>query len=598
MSRRSRELVEALTAAAAHFTVPEHHEKLRLLGLLAESRIEEPRTLLALHEALCFLQAYPDDARVLASVDRALEGFPARVRRLRPAAARRLEDSGIAGTSLAYPFGFPMARWLAHRFPRDVEVAWKDYTEGERLQESLVLLLHPTEHDAWSDEGGLGWRRWLNVARAGRELTDLQVLLELFDRAHLDVATRDWLFESLGLTIGWRLDGPGASRTFARLPWPRPFFLGAGREPALERPDHREFRREVLRPLPSLHPAPRSLARTLIEAARLAMATRSRELFAFPYANPDDVLVADPGRGLRIVLIGILPRFRLAYEGYYAYFALKNGVPVGYGGGWQLFGALEVGVNVFESFRRGESAFIVSQVFRAYHQAFGMQMVLVDPYQIGHDNPEALQSGAFYFYRHLGFRSRDPDVQRLAEQEQAKIARDARYRSSLPVLEQLARSEVYLPLSAGQAEGPRRVTASRLAAVVTRHVAREFRGDRRAAAREASARVARALEVPGWQTWPADERRAFEQLCLVMALIPGLDRWPAPDRHRLVQVLRAKGGPSEARYVRLLDGHRRLRRSLEVLVAASTGAQRITGGESRAPTPARSPARALRRGAR
>ena len=122
------------------------------------------------------------------------------------------------------------------------------------------------------------------------------------------------------------------------------------------------------------------------------------------------MLVADPGHGLRIALIGILPKFRLAYEGYYAYLALKNGVPVGYGGGWQLFGTLEVGVNVFESFRRGESAFIVSQVFRAYHQAFGMRTVLVDPYQIGHDNPEALRSGAFYFYHHLGFRPWIPAV--------------------------------------------------------------------------------------------------------------------------------------------------------------------------------------------
>src|SRR5262249_44154752 len=190
------------------------------------------------------------------------------------------------------------------------------------------------------------------------------------DRANANEATRDWLFESLGLTIEWRLDGPGASRTFARLRHrgrdaaaTRPFFHEDGGEPALTHPDHRAFRREVLRPLPSLRLAPPSLAQRLIEAARLAMATRPRELFAFSSANSADVLVADPGRGLRIALIGLLPGSRLAYEAYYAYFVLKNGVPVGYGGGWQLFGAIEVGVNVFESFRHGESAFIVSQVF-------------------------------------------------------------------------------------------------------------------------------------------------------------------------------------------------------------------------------------------
>lgn len=568
LPRRPRDLVEALALAAAHFTASARDEKLQFLALFAKSRIDRPRALLTLHETLCFLQAYPDDARVLASVDQALDALPARVARLSRAARRRLEDSGITGTSLSYPFGLPMARWLAHRFPRDVEIAWTHFSEGERLQESLVLLLHATEHDGWSDEGGLGWRRWLHVARAGRRMTDLEVLLEMFDHAPLDEPTRDWLFEGLALDIGWRPGRAGASRTFARLPWPRPFFHGAPREPALRRLDQRAFRREVRRPLPSLRRAPRPLAQTLIEAARLAMATRQRELFAFSYPNPDDVLVADPGRGLRIALIGLLPKVRLAYEGYYAYFALKNGVPVGYGGGWQMFGTLEVGVNVFESFRRGESALVVSQVFRAYHQAFGMRDVVVDPYQIGHDNPEALKSGAFYFYRHLGFRSLDPAVERLAQTEDAAIARDPHYRTPPSVLERLARSGASLPLAADEREAGPRVTPSGLAALVTRHVARDFRGDRPAAVAEASARVARALGVSARQAWPVHERRAFDQLSLVMALIPELARWPAADRRRLVQAMRAKGGPSEARYVRLLDGHQRLRRSLGALLAA------------------------------
>jgi hypothetical protein len=570
--RRSRELVEALVAVAARFTASAHSEKLRLLRLLEVSAIREPSALRAFHETLCFLQAYPDDASVLASVDRALEAFPLRVKRLPPALARRLDDSGIAGTSLSYPFGLPMTRWLVQRFARAVEIVWKDFAEDERLQESLVLLLHPMEQDAWSDEGGLGWRRWLHVARAGREMTDLEAFLELFDRAKFPEATLDWLFESVGLPIGWRLHGPRASRTLARVGRSRPFFHRQGREPALKHPDHREFRREVLRPLPWLRRAPPSLAESLIDGARLAMATRQRELFAFSYANPADVLVADPGRGLRIALIGLLPRSRLAYEGYYAYLALKNGVPVGYGGGWQLFGTIEVGVNVFESFRHGESAFIVSQVFRAYHQALGMRRVLVDPYQIGHDNPEALRSGAFYFYRRLGFRSLDPDVERLAQEEQAKIARDARYRTPLAIMKRLAGSAICLPLSADGEDAEPRVTASRLAALITHHVGRDFHGDRSAAERAAVARVARSLRVPRRPAWPADEWRAFERLSLLVALIPDLDRWPAGARHRLVQVLRAKGGPSEARYVRLLDGHRRLRRSLAVLLAASNEA--------------------------
>ena len=205
------------------------------------------------------------------------------------------------------------------------------------------------------------------------------------------------------------------------------------------------------------------------------MATRLRELFAFSHANADDVLVADPGRGLRIALIGLVPRARLPLHGYYAYLVLKNGVPVSYGAGWQIFGVLEAAVNVFESFRRGESAFIVSQVLRAYRQAFGMRRIVVDPYQIGLDNPEALASGAFYFYRRLGFRSLDPGVERLARAEDATIRARPGYRSPRAVLRQLASSEIGLSLGGRAVEPGSVLTASRLGALVTRHVAQRVR---------------------------------------------------------------------------------------------------------------------------
>jgi len=559
-----RALVESLAAVASRFSAEDRQAKLRLFEELAKCPIMRSALLRSFHETLCFLQAYPDDPAVLAQVDRALAGFAARVEQLGPRARQRLHDSGIVGTTLDYPFGLPMTRWLVSRSPRDVEIAWKKFGEAERLEEALSLLVAHAEEDALS-EGGLGWRRWLRVAKAGRRLTDPQLLIELLERSGLPEETCDWLFESLELPILWRLRSPEGSRTQAKLPWARPFF-------------HREilgragfsFVGEVARPLTSIRRAARPVAESLIESARAAMATRLRELHAFSHANPDDVLVADPGRGLRVALIGILPKFRLPLEAYYAFYVLKNGVPVSYGAGWALSGTLEFALNIFESFRQGESAFIVSQILRAYRQLLGMRDVVVDPYQIGRDNPEALRSGAFYFYHRLGFRPRDRAVLRLLEREQRKIAKNPSYRSPLSVLKRLAEAEVYLTLPGGSREPERRLRASQVATLVTRHIAREFAGDRRAAVSQAVGRVSRALGVSQWRTWPPDERRAFERLAVVAALIPNLDRWPATDRRALVRILRAKGGRSELPYLRLLQDHRRLRRSLAALVAAST----------------------------
>lgn len=556
-----RALVEALAAAGPRFSPEDRKEKLRLLDELARCQIQEPAALHRFHETLCFLQAYPDDPAILSRVDRSLAGFAARVERLPATARQELHDSGIAGTTLDYPFGFPMTRWLAMRFPRDVEVAWRKFEGAERIDEALSFLVAHAEDDALS-EGGLGWREWLRVAKGGRRLTALQLLLELVEQAGLSEETRDWLFESLELPIQWRLRG--ASRTLAKLPWPRPFLHRDGVRRA-----GFSFVREVERALPSIRRAPRALAESLIESARAALATRLRELHAFSHPNADDVLVAEPGRGLRIALIGLSPKYRLPLEGYYAFYVLKNGVPVSYGGGWELFGTLELGLNIFESFRQGESAYIFSQVLRVYRQALAMRTVVVDPYQLGRDNPEALRSGAFYFYHRLGFRPRDRAVLRLSERERARIARTPGYRTPIPIMKRLAEAEMYLTLSGGSREPEKRLRASQVSALVTRHIAREYGGDRRAASRQALARASRALGVPRWRTWPEDERRQFERLALVVALIPNLESWPAAERRHLVRMLRAKGGRSERPYVRLLQAHRRFRLSLKALVEAN-----------------------------
>jgi len=547
-----RVLVEALATVASRYGPEARKEKLRILEALEGERLRHAAALLRLHETLCFLQAYPDDPGVLAAVDRALDAFPARVRALADAGRARLRDSGVAEAPLDYPFGLPMARWLARRFPGECEIAWDRFDDADRLDETLALLASPAEGDAFS-EGGIGWRAWLRVAKGGRRMSDLRLILEVFEHAGTREETRDWLFESLGLPVLWTPRGAAASRTLARLAPARVFFhdddlerRGPGLVEALAGPQ------------PSVRRAPRALAERVIDTARVAMATRQRELHAFSYPNPDDVLVADVGRGVRIFFVGIRPGFRLPLEAYYAYLALKNGVPVAYGGGWALFGTLDFAINIFASFRQGESVFLATQLLRVYRRVFGMRTIVVDRYQLGHESAEALQSGSFYFYHRLGFRPRRPEILRVLETECARIAADPGYRSPVPVLKRLAGDEVFLTLPGGDPEPEKRLRATDVATLVARYVAREFGGDRRAATRESARHVARALGVRGVGGWRVEERRAFEHLSLVAALVPDLARWPSSDRAALVGLMRAKGVASERVYARHLDHHRRL----------------------------------------
>src|SRR4030042_4503899 len=87
--------------------------KLALLRSLDRARLRTATQVERLHEALCFLRAYPDDARVAAQVERMLARFARRadLRVQRDA----LADSGIAGTAIRYCFFWPTARWLPPR---------------------------------------------------------------------------------------------------------------------------------------------------------------------------------------------------------------------------------------------------------------------------------------------------------------------------------------------------------------------------------------------------------------------------------------------------------------------------------------------------
>ncbi|MGH7302718.1 MAG: hypothetical protein ACRELZ_05475, partial [Candidatus Rokuibacteriota bacterium] len=67
---------------------------------------------------------------------------------------------------------------------------------------------------------------------------------------------------------------------------------------------------------------------------------------------------------------------------------------------------------------------------------------------------------------------------------------------------------------------------------------------------------------------PPGERRAFERMSLVAALIPDLSAWSLAEQRALLAVMRSKGSGSEMAYTRRLDGHHRLRRALSVLARA------------------------------
>lgn len=515
--------------------------------------------LLREHDALLATVAMPRRAAARRRAERGLHAIAGRLaeyaRRHGGRTPATLDQSGIAGTTTTATFSLDLARWLAQRHPREVTLEWQGGSLGEVADDLLASLVEPAEWDGFRAPGH-DVRGWLKVAAGG--ISPLAWLFERIHHAGRSSPLTDRAFDSLELGINWRLGR--ASRTFTRFP-PRPTFWQ--REPPRRRVDLQALLKERL-------PAPRRLDRAgaerLIAVARDTLAARGRETDPVTYGTQADVTLYHLERGIDVALFGLAPSRRLPLDTYVGFVAARNRVPVAYGGGWAFFGRCDIGVNLFEEFRGGESAVVFGQVLRTYRQRFRVAQFLVEPFQFGADNPEAIRSGAFWFYHRLGFRPTEPALRALASREAARVNERPGHRSSPRTLRRLAGGPLFLDV--GAAEPPAHWTPvapdiAELGLAVTRWIGRRFSGDRERAHRWAVRRVARALGVRSTRRWPERERLWFERLALLVAMIPDLGRWPRSDRVALRLALRAKGAARERRFVLLTQALPRLREALE-----------------------------------
>ena len=349
-------------------------ERLGLLRRLARARLATAREVLALHEALCFLRAYPDDEPVLAQVEAMLAGFDRRadLRRHR----RALAGSGIAGTEIRSRFFAPVAFRLARRHGERLGIDWKRFRHQDRIETFLPLLVHEAEVPAL-DEYVLTPRQWIARLK-GPQQTDAAFLVRRFEALAMSAAARERLYDELDPPL---VLAPGPA-TPAR-----------GREKRALREVH--FQRspldrtrpslseELKRPPLAVQQVSRREGQALIDLACDAMVTRNRDLDIFSYGDPADVRLVECGEGLQFAMIGAIPERRLLLESVYAFLTLKNGVAAGYILVSALMRAAEVAYNVFESFRGGEAARVYGRVLSMTRALFGAETFSVAPYQLG-----------------------------------------------------------------------------------------------------------------------------------------------------------------------------------------------------------------------
>jgi len=553
-------LLEQLEGSRSCFSPGTARKVEVLLAEIGSHDFRSPSLLIRFHEALLFLRAFPQGSGVLRLTIRLLNTFHERVEALGRQGAdmeefEPLEVSGIAGTVMEDTLGLDRARWLARRFPGHVEIDWGELEDERALGATLPRFVPLLDEDA-EVEASIPWLCWLRSAQ-GRRASLLEWLIGRFDELRLADREKAELYDSLRLPVQWKLGNLRLSRTRN---WSRPRSVYYHQEPLIARKAV-SLKEMLAEPGPLLERLPLREGKAVMNMIREVMLVRYRELYGTTLGDPRSVVRSKAGRGVVIYLWNLQPARRLPLRAYLAGLTLKNGVPVNYIEAIGLCEWIEVGFNTFYTFRGGETAWIFAQVLRCLHRRMGAECISIYPYQIGQGNEEALESGAFWFYRKLGFRPGRRDLLRLAEQEETRMAADPQHRTSTRVLKRLAQGHIFYDLPGSEPGAWDRFSLRNLGLRVNRRMGREFDGDSARLRRSSAAMVGRALGVT-CKRWSSPEQQAFADWALVLALIPDLRRWTRQEKQDLVRLIRAKAGPNEMRYMRLTQGHSRLRRQL------------------------------------
>ena len=431
-------LLDRLEAAKRAFGSPEAARIADLLATLGRKRFPNSATLIRFHEALLFFRAYPADPAIVRVADDLLASFHERIARLDRAGAdlSPLEEpdvSGIAGTSLSAIFTYDMARWLAQHHPSSIEIDW-DRSYDTKLG-PLLARLHPFYAEDALVEANIPFREWFRAAKGNARTSDLRWLIARLEAARLTPDVRTDLFAHAELALRWQLGNDPNSRSNIRLPGVHRVFHH--KDPLIRRADV-SISKELAAPAIPLTKLGRARGEKLLDLARDTSAMRFRELHGFTYGDPANVHHADFGRGVEIFVAGIARDHRLPLRTYHAGMMFKNAVPIGYVETLTYREQMEVGFNLYYTFREGETGWLYARLLRLFHQMLGVTRFTVDPYQLGLHNEEAIESGAFWFYRKLGFHPADDQVAKLLEAEEVRLRAKPDYRTPARTLRRLA----------------------------------------------------------------------------------------------------------------------------------------------------------------
>lgn len=572
MASSINHLLDQLDVLKTRFGSRESRSVVHVLSRIARLTITDGDTLIRFHETLLFLCAYPSSARVRQLAQSLLRTFGKRVSTLREAdadltALESPEVSGIDGTSVTDTFSYYIVRWLLSRHASQIKFDWDWFDDENRVAEAWPRFMPLLEEDAFV-EANVPYPNWLRAASGSRR-RELPWLLKQFERLPLADKEKAEAYNAQKLYVTWT-PSFRESRTGMRMPIAKRVFYH--RERLIQRRDV-SLKQELENPPPTLKPLSPRQGETILDMTRAASTVRYRELYGFTQGDPRRVFQTSLGRGVEVFIAGVPPGKRLPLRAYHAAMIFKNGVSVGYFEGISLFERMESGFNLYYTFREGETAWLYARILNIFRHLCGVTAFAIDPYQIGFENEEGIESGAFWFYRKLGFRPTSPEVMKLVLNEEKKLGSASNYRTPASKLRKLAAGPMIFELDKPERSSPKhsrrgdragdwdRFQVRNIGLAVQRHMAAKYGGDAERFRSAAVKELTRVLDLRASDSRKV-EMSAVNDFAVALSLVEDFSRWNEVEKELLVKIIRAKAASDESRYLKLMQKHHRLRRAM------------------------------------
>jgi hypothetical protein len=526
------EKLTRLKSLVFEFDVNFDKEKTQLLNELVSFHSFKQQSFHQFHQLLMGMMAYPSSKALLDAVTLSMQKLLQQLEQ-NISLQKKLIGTGLLHTAVECNFSYAKIIYLTQKFPNQVSI--HSASSNTETQKSILKLLLPLVEYSKIVDGEKDLKYRISQFHSSQTQTDLEWLLQLIQQSNLDTKTQAIIYNQLGIFIQWKVSNINSSVSFLR----------GTSLPTYYHTKLLDKKVNLQNIIQQKLPAPTKLTakdkEQIIDAAKMTLLYLYRETEPFTNANKDDITLFKLDKGISVALFGSLNDKRYSLESYIGYLVFKNNIPASYGGGWIFGERSQFGINILESFRGGESGLIICELLRVYHQYFSATRFVVKPYQFGLNNPEAIKTGAFWFYYKLGFKPENKALRELALEEEKQKLINSNYKSSVSTLRKYTKSNLALTLS--ETSYPN-YDSEVISQKITHHINSHFNGDRQKAINVCFKQLKENLGID-IKKWTPEDITYAQQLAILFHIHSDSKLWQQKHQKNIQLLIQLKSAKTE-----------------------------------------------------